>query len=146
MKKHLLLLPFSLMVIFLTACRVTLVPEYNARLEDEIARAAKANDKLYIDMLDATPERRSYDTYKEKYNDIESDINSIQLRNEARNRNEDFLKIIRNLKEGFSEAKNYHKERNLLKDGEIKAYQSTLSALWKPLYIAERSLKINTKK
>lgn len=146
MKKHLLLLPFSLMVIFLTACRVTLVPEYNARLEDEIARAAKANDKLYIDMLDAASERRSYDAYKEKYNDIESDINSIQLRNEARNRNEDFLKIIRNLKEGFSEAKNYHKERNLLKDGEIKAYQSTLSALWKPLYIAERSLKINTKK
>jgi hypothetical protein len=144
MKKH--LLPLTLALLLFAACRVTLVPEYNARLEDEIAKAAKANDKLYIDMLDAAPERRSYEAYKEKYNDIESDINSIQLRNEARNRNEDFLKIIRNLKEGFSEAKNYHKERNLLKDGEIKAYQSTLSALWKPLYIAERSLKINTKK
>jgi len=145
MKKH-LLLPLALALFVFTACRVTLVPEYNARLEDEIAKAAKANDRLYIDMLDAAPDKRTYEACKERYHDIESDINSIQLRNEARSRNEDFLKIIRNLKDGFSEAKNYHKEKNVLREGEIKAYQSTLSALWKPLYIAERSLKINTKK
>lgn len=144
MKKH-LLLPLTLVLLIFTACRVTLVPEYNARLEEEIAKTAKANDRLYIDMLDATPEKRSFEAYKERYHDIESDINSIRLRNEARDRNGDFLKIIGNLKDGFSEAKNYHKENNTMKDGEIRAYQSTLSALWKPLYIAERSLKINTK-
>ena len=134
-----------LVVSSLFACRVTLVPEYNAKLEDEISKAAKANDKLYIDLLDSSPEKRIYDNYKEKYNDIESDINSIQLKNEARNKNEDFLKIIKNLKEGFIEAKKYHKENKTLSDGEIKAYQATLSGLWKPLYIAERSLKINSK-
>lgn len=130
----------------LLSCRVTLVPEYNAKLEEEISKAAKANDKLYIDMLDTAPEKRIYDAYKERYNDIEADINSIQLKNEARNKNEDFLKIIRNLKDGFQEAKKYHKDNTRLSDGEIKAYQATLSALWKPLYLAERSLKINNKK
>jgi hypothetical protein len=135
-----------LSLIALFSCRVMLVPEYSAKLEEEIAKAAKANDKLYIDLLDAAPDKRSYEAYKERYNDIESDINAIRLKNEARNKNEDFLKIITNLKEGFSEAKQYHKDKNTLKDGEIRAYQSTLSALWKPLYIAERSLKINEKK
>src|SRR6188472_3946559 len=128
---------FTLLIISLVSCRVTLVPEYNAKLEEDISKAAKANDKLYIDLLDASTEKRVYDTYKERYNDIESDINSIQLKNEARNNNEDFLKIIKNLKEGFTEAKKYHKDNKTLSDGEIKAYQATLSGLWKPLYIAE---------
>ena len=136
---------FTLLIISLVSCRVTLVPEYNAKLEEDISKAAKANDKLYIDLLDASTEKRVYDTYKERYNDIESDINSIQLKNEARNNNEDFLKIIKNLKEGFTEAKKYHKDNKTLSDGEIKAYQASISGLWKPLYIAERSLKINSK-
>jgi hypothetical protein len=136
---------FTLLIISLVSCRVTLVPEYNAKLEEDISKAAKANDKLYIDLLDASPEKRVYDIYKERYNDIESDINSIQLKNEARNNNEDFLKIIKNIKEGFTEAKKYHKDNKTLSDGEIKAYQATISGLWKPLYIAERSLKINSK-
>ena len=138
-----------LILIFIStlfACRVTLVPEYNAKLEEDISKAAKANDKLYIDLLDAAIEKRNYDVYKERYNDIESDINSIQLKNEARNKNEDFLKIIKNLKEGFAEAKKYHKDNKTLSDGEIKAYQATISGLWKPLYIAERGLKINQNK
>ena len=134
-----------LLVSAIFACRVTLVPEYNAKLEEDIAKAAKANDKLYIDLLDASPEKRVYDGYKERYNDIESDINAIQLKNEARNKNEDFLKIIKNLKDGFTEAKKYHKDNKTLSDGEIKAYQATIGGLWKPLYVAERSLKINTK-
>ena len=136
---------FTLLIISLVSCRVTLVPEYNAKLEEDISKAAKANDKLYIDLLDASTEKRVYDTYKERYNDIESDINSIQLKNEARNNNEDFLKIIKNIKEGFTEAKKYHKDNKTLSDGEIKAYQATISGLWKPLYIAERGLKINSK-
>lgn len=129
----------------LVGCRVMLVPEYNAKLEEEIAKAAKANDRLYIDLLDAAPTKRNYDSYKDRYNDIESDINAIQLKNEARNKNEDFLKIISNLKEGFAEAKKYHKDNNGLSDGEIRAYQATMAGLWKPLYLAERSLKINAK-
>lgn len=129
----------------LVGCRVMLVPEYNAKLEEDIAKAAKASDRLYIDLLDAAPNKRSYDSYKDRYNDIESDINAIQLKNEARNKNGDFLQIIRNLKEGFTEAKQYHKTNNGLSDGEIRAYQATIAGLWKPLYLAERSLKINAK-
>lgn len=128
------------------SCKITLVPDYSPKLEDQITKTAKANDKLYIDMLDDLPDKRTYERYKEKYNDIEADINSISLFNEARNNNSDLLAITNNLKEAFQEAKKYHKENNTLSNGEIKSYQATLAGFWKPLYLAERGLKINSTK
>jgi hypothetical protein len=143
MRKNLLLT--TLLVFSLLSCKVIWVPDYNAKLEDQITKSAKANDKLYIDMLDAAPGKRDYDLYKEKYNDIEADINAIQLANEARNNNASFIVINKNLKAAFQEAKKYHKENKTLSDGEIKSYQATLAGFWKPLFLAERGLKINSK-
>ncbi len=128
-------------ILMLGSCRVTLVPEYSAQLEEQIAKTAKATDKLYIDMADVAEQGRTYEKYRERYNEIESEINSIMLKNEARPKNTDFLVINKNLKAAFQEAKNYHKENSTLKNGEIKAYQASLAGFWKPLYIAEIALK-----
>ena len=130
-----------LFISMLLSCRVTLVPEYNAQLEGQIANAAKATDRLYIDMLDVPLNNRTYDSFKDRYNDIESEINSIQLKNEARSKNADFLVINKNLKEAFEEAKKYHKDNSTLSNGEAKAYQASLAGFWKPLYMAEIALK-----
>ncbi len=125
----------------LLACRVTWVPEYNAQLEEQIAKAAKATDKLYIDMLDVPLANRAYETFKDRYNEIESEINSIKLKNEARPKNADFLVINKNLKAAFDEAKKYHKDNSTLSNGEAMAYQSTLAGFWRPIYLAEIALK-----
>ena len=132
---------FLLLIFMLTSCRVMLVPQYSAALEDQIANTAKATDKLYIDMMDTPVNERNYPAFSGRYNEIESEINSIQLKNEARPKNGDFLVIIKNLKDAFAEAKKYHKEHTTLSDGEAIAYQATLSGYWKPLYIAEKALK-----
>lgn len=129
------------LIVFLISCRVMLVPEYNAALEDQIANAAKATDKLYIDIIDAPVNEKSYNTFNERYNEIEVEINSIQLKNEARPKNGDFLVIIKNLKDAFAEAKKYHKEHKTLSEGEAIAYRATLAGYWKPLYVAEKALK-----
>jgi hypothetical protein len=130
-----------LLISFLLSCRVTLVPEYSEQLEAQIAKTAKATDKLYIDMLDVPLNSRTYDSFKDRYNDIESEINSIRLKNEARPKNADFLVINKNLKEAFDEAKKYHKDNTTLADGEAKAYQASLAGFWRPLYLAEIALK-----
>jgi len=130
-----------LLVYMLLSCRVTLVPEYNAQLEEQIAKTAKATDKLYIDMLDVPLNNRTYENFKDRYNEIESEINSIKLKNEARPKNADFLVINKNLKDAFEEAKKYHKDNSTLSNGEAKAYQATLAGFWKPLYLAEIGLK-----
>jgi hypothetical protein len=126
---------------FIFSCRVTLVPEYSAQLEEQVSKTAKATDKLYIDMLDVPLRSRTYESFKDRYNEIESEINSIKLKNEARPKNADFLVINKNLKDAFEEAKKYHKENSTLSDGEAKAYQATLAGFWRPLYVAEIALK-----
>ncbi len=131
---------FLLLFLF-SSCRVSLVPEYNARLETQIADAAKASDRLYIDLLGEEPLARNYDKFQDRYNDLEAEINSIELINQGRIKNDDFLVIIKNLKDAFQEAKEYHREHKTLSNGEIKAYQATLAGYWKPLYVAERSLQ-----
>jgi len=125
----------------IASCKVMLVPEYNAQLDDQITNTAKATDLLYIDMLDVPQSKRTYDSFKERYNEIEAEINSIQLKNEGRPKNADFLVIIKNLKDAFAEAKKYHKDKTTLSDGEAMVYRGTLSGFWKPLYVAERGLK-----
>ena len=130
-----------LLACILSSCRVSWVPEYSAQLEDQITKAAKATDKLYIDMLDIPLNNRTYENFKERYNEIEAEINSIKLKNEARPKNADFLIINKNLKEAFVEAKTYHKDNSTLANGEVKAYQASLAGFWKPLYVAELALK-----
>ena len=135
-------IPALLYLLFvLASCKVMLVPEYSAQLEDQISNGAKATDRLYINMLDTTQGGRVYNNFKDQYNEIEVEINSIQLKNEGRPKNGDFLAIIKNLKDAFAEAKKYHKDHNTLSDGEAIAYEATLSGFWKPLYLAEKCLK-----
>lgn len=92
-------------------------------------------------MLDIPVNSRTYENFKERYNEIEAEINSIKLKNEARPKNSDFLIINKNLKEAFVEAKMYHKDNSTLANGEVKAYQASLAGFWKPLYVAELALK-----
>lgn len=132
---------FLFLAFIFTSCKVMLVPQYSAELDSQITNTAKATDLLYIDMLDVPQSKRTYDNYKERYNEIEAEINSIQLKNEGRPKNGDFLVIIKNLKDAFAEAKKYHKEKSTLSDGEAISYRATLSGFWKPLYVAERALQ-----
>jgi hypothetical protein len=121
------------------------VPEYSAELEDQIVSTAKATDRLYIDMLDVPVNDRDYKIVQDKYNDIEAEINSIEIKNQGRIKNGDFLVIIKNLKEAFLEAKQYHKEHKTLSNGEAISYRATLAGFWKPLYLAEKALRVNSK-
>src|SRR3977135_3009814 len=88
---------FLILSILMVSCRVALVPEYSAQLEEQISNAAKATDRLYLDMLDVPLANRTYESFKDRYNAIESEINSIKLKNEARLKNGDFIIINKNL-------------------------------------------------
>ena len=107
---------------------------------DQIGIAAKATDKLYLDLLDTPADKRSYQEFSSRYNEIESEISSIKMKNESREKNEHFVKINKNLLDAFIEAKQYHKNKGTLTNGEIQSYRATLSAFWKPLYLAEKGL------
>ncbi len=129
-------------IIALSGCRVTLVPPYNEELESQIVTTAKLTDKLYLSIIDAAADNKAYAVYADKYLEIEAEINSILLKNEARPKNADFIVIIKNLQEHFKQYKNDHKAKKTLSDAELLIYNEELKAFWKPLLVAERALKI----
>lgn len=131
-----------LLSISYSACRVTLVPTYDAAIEEQIVNTAKMNDRLYLEMKDETKTKRTYDKYSSKYLDIESEINSILLKNQARKQSHDLVVIINNLKTLFTQFKEQHKQGNTIEDADIKLDQLQIAAAWKALLVAERGLKL----
>jgi hypothetical protein len=135
---------FSLvtLLLFLIGCKVTYVPDYDASIESEIVETAKANDKIYIELLDADPDKRGYKNFESEYITVEADINSIELKNEVRKSNSDMLDIINNhLLPKFIQYKTEHKNAtNPLSNAEIEDYQMYIRGYWKALLLAEQGL------
>ena len=74
------------------------------------------------------------------------EINSIELKISGQKNNKDFIVLIENIKETFVKFKKMHKEKNTLSDGIIQLNDKQMQALWKPLYIAERGIKMKDDK
>jgi len=118
------------------------VPAYDAAIEEQIVNTAKLNDRLYLQMKEETGSNRTYNKYSGKYLDIESEINSILLKNQARKQSHDLIVIINNLKTLFTQFKEKHKQDNTVGDADIKLNQLQIAAAWKALLVAERGLKL----
>ncbi|HET9825336.1 MAG TPA: hypothetical protein VFP87_08380 [Chitinophagaceae bacterium] len=136
------LLLATLVWIAFSNCKVTLVPPYDAAIEEQIVNTAKMNDRLYLEMQDQQVSDRAYTKYASKYLDIESEINSLLLKNEARRQSHDLVVITNNLKTLFVQFKEKHKQDNTISNADIKLNQVQIAAAWKALLIAERGLKL----
>ena len=138
LKKVMLVLLFPLAVF--SGCKVQLVPVYSAELENQILQGAKMTDMLYLEMTDAPADKRSYDLYAEKYRAIEAEINSILLKNETRAKAEDMVASVKQLRDGFVNARNEHKAKTTLTNPELILLRETFKAYWKPVLIQEHVL------
>lgn len=131
-------------LLFISSCKVTWVPEYNAELETAIVATAKQTNKLYLTIADTKEADRTYWNFSTEYQKILSEINSIQLKIQGQKKNKEFLVLIANVKELFMKYSNEHKtEYKTLSSGQIKIYNLQMQAAWKPLYLAQRGIKEN---
>ncbi|MEP6513017.1 MAG: hypothetical protein ABJA79_04070 [Parafilimonas sp.] len=128
------------LLISYTACTVSLLPTYSAELEAQITSTSKMTDMLYLEIMDAPDDKKVYSVYADKYRQIETEINSILLKNEVRTNADDFIASAKALKEYFVQAKEDHKKRNTLSNPELLIYNEQLKALWKPVLIEEMAL------
>lgn len=140
MTKHKHIFKALFILALLTGCKVQLVPDYSATLYEQIVNGAKETDKLYLSMLSSDGDPIPYRKYSERYVEITAEINSIRLKNQQRENNNDMLVIIDLLKSSFSQYENEHKT-NGLSPGEAKANQAYMQGFWLPLLKAEGGLK-----
>ncbi len=97
-------------------------------------------DKLYLEMIDAPTDKKNYSLYSEKYLDIETEINSILFKNEAREKAKDIIASVKILRDKFVKYKQDHKTRNTLSNPELILYNEDLKAFWAPVLVEEKAL------
>lgn len=132
----------SLLILLLNSCiSVKLVPDYSEALENQIIETQKQNEKLYLELLERPKDKRTYDSTTEEYLEVESNINSILFQYQSREKNEDFIKMGKLLKDNFNQYKKEHKDKNTLSENEISLYIAYINGFWQPLLTAERALK-----
>lgn len=131
---------FFISFFLLQACRVSLVPTYDAALQTQIENAAKMTDKLYLEMMNAPTAEKNYALYSKSYLDIEVEINSILMKNEIRSNAGDIVASVKALKTYFEQAKKDHADRQTLSNAEFLIYNEQLKALWKPVLLEEIAL------
>lgn len=141
MKTKILVFTSCLLITLSSCISVQLVPEYSAAIETQIIETQKQNEKLYIDLLEQPETQRTYTSVSKQYLDVESNINSILFQYQTREKNEDFVKMAKLLKDNFTQYKKEHKDKKTLNDGEIILYISYINGFWQPLLTAEKALK-----
>lgn len=141
MKTKILAITSCLFLLLNSCVSVKLVPDYSEAIENQIIESQKQNEKLYVNLLELPQEKRTYASVTNEYLEIESNINSILFQYQSREKNEDFVKMAKLLKDNFMQYKKEHKNKKTLSDSEISLYIAYINGFWQPLLTAERALK-----
>jgi hypothetical protein len=141
MKTKILVLTSCLLISLSSCFSIKLVPDYSEVIEKQIIETQKLNEKLYIELLEQPEDKRTYSSIAKQYLEVESNINSMLFQYQTREKNEDFVKMAKLLKENFIKYKKEHKDKKTLNDGEISLYIAYINGFWQPLLTAEKALK-----
>jgi hypothetical protein len=112
-----------ILTVVATGCTVRYVAEYDASIKDEIVRIAKEVDLFYGQLLEAPPNQRQYDKYKDTYLKIEADLRALKMQNEIREFNKESTKQTQNALDLWIEDKQNHRKNNTVDDATIKLHR-----------------------
>lgn len=139
------LLAFTIGFILFTSCRVSLIPNYDAALSEEINNTAKGIDQFYLSMVELTSadsNGRSYQKFAEKYVEIDVELNSLWNKNKIKPLNENSTRICEITVQLWEKYMKEHKTKNTLSDGLIKLNRKTFSDLFYAMQVAENAKQI----
>jgi hypothetical protein len=126
------------------ACRLTLVPQYDSTIAQQIENVSKSIDKLYLTMLETTTEAnngRAYSKFAESYIAIEIELHSLLNKNKVRKNNGETVKICEDVVCMFDNYKNEHKKENTISDATITLNLEYMRGILYLLMIAEETKK-----
>lgn len=143
-KLYLVILLLISGVIF-SSCRVTLIPDYNSTVADQIEKTAKDVDLFYLKMLETTSDEndeRAFVNFTEDYVKIEVDIVALLNKNKIRPYNENSTKICELTLNLWKKYKEEHKKDNTLSNGVIKINRVYMGDMFNAMQVAENAKKI----
>ncbi len=135
---------FLICVLFFSHCRVHLLPEFDAAILEQIDQTAKRVDKFYLDLLELDPanlHKRSYSSCSDSYITIQSELNSLYIKNKIRPLNKNTLRIVEITRDLWIKYKSEHKQAQTLTNGVIELNRQSMEELFYTMRIAEKIKK-----
>jgi hypothetical protein len=134
-------LSFAL-AISISGCTVQFVADYDAAAFEEILATARKVDRFYGALLESDPASRQYAKFADEYVSLESDIQGIVTRNQARALNSESTEIAKIILEKLRAYKNRHKTRDQYTDGNAKLDRDRFVRLFSAAASAEEAKKL----
>lgn len=129
-------------VLALSACKVTLIDEYNKESEEGLLRAYSKIERLFDDLSEATtPDARAYSRFADRYADIQEMIRVQVLREGARPLNRESYGIIAIIDTVFTGYRDAHRRNNDVTDLLIGRHRENMRRLFGAALKAERVKK-----
>lgn len=117
-----------LLFVLLAGCaQVKLVADYDKEVLADTFDLAKRVDLFWANYLEATGEDRKYDAVKEEIIGIEVDMNSLLLKNEARDENNQTTEQVENVIAVWARTGGLIKSQGSISNTSAKAYRSQMA-------------------
>jgi hypothetical protein len=125
-------------------CAVQYIADYDASIKDEIVQVAKKVDLFWGALLDTQSADRKYDKFKGQYNQIETDIRGLVMKNEIRALNKESTKQANIALELWVEDRSIHKENDGFSDFEAKQHRKQFNRVFTAMAKGEEAKNIST--
>jgi len=133
-----------LVLLVLSSCaQVKLVADYNKEVLADTFDLAKRVDLFWANYIEATGEDRKYEAIKEVIIGIEVDMNSLLLKNEARDENKQTTKQVENVIAVWNRTAGLIKSQGSISNTSAKAYRLQMSDAIKYIVTGEEVKNIS---
>ncbi len=126
----------------LSSCSVKYVAEYDEGTFREIINVSKKVDVFFLTILETPVDHRNYNRFRDSYIIIEADLNSLFMRNEIREFNEETLKQIKETIKLWQDDKAKHKKKNTVKNFIAKKHKEQFHRVFIAMAKAEMAKDI----
>lgn len=133
-----------LALFLLSGCMsVKYVADYDKEVLEETFSLAKQVDTFWANYLVAIGDDRKYESVKKEIINIEVDMNSLLLKNEARDTNKQTTKQIKNIISIWGNTAGLIKSQGSISNTSAKAYRSQIADAFKYVVTGEEAKNIS---
>lgn len=136
---------FLIIILFsINGCVVRYVADYDASIKNEIIQVAKTVDLFWGDLLDTNHSERKYNKFKKEYNQIETDIRGLVMRNKIRTLNQESTRQANIALNLWIEDRSDHKKNDDFSDFQAQKHREQYNRVFVAMAKGEEVKNITT--
>lgn len=132
--------------LFLTACSMRLVSEYDERSVVQMEDLVKKIELMYLTMESQLVEERQYVKYEHHYLDVLSELSALELRQQYREHNDQTQRQVKIAIDFWKQDMKSHKHKNTVSNFLIKRHRNQYMRLFTAMILGESYKQNNSQK